>query len=598
MDPGEFYSSAADEILSQAMQIPENAGLDYYTLLAEQDIPDPGICRSDATVVPHQQESHQPTQQMLVQQIARHCQALQAFCAGGNPNSEDYFPQMQIYIQRQIESLQSLGIYADVSAQGPHTSSLPRQQIYDGTAEPAEPAEHDDEKEARGEAPPNGKRYRCKDPRCSQKPQVFTLHATFGRHIETQHHPRVIYNCPVPCGCRQKFTRRDKVGAHCRAAHLTDPNTVNIDGNKVNIQCPAICALCPRVVRSWSAFYKCFMSHCVIEDEPVDNHQQTPHHDGSGNGGAGSAHGNESNASASKTGGARGTMSNEGFGGNAGHSQGRGFQSRQYNGNQMDPNQPTALDNPSFPGEADFLASPQPYPTSSIPEQRRGSTDQVPPGTLPRGQTFRPPPRQQPPPTETLLYEQLRCQRCPHFFSSCDPNCTLLTRTDGCHACDAGIALTTDMASIARGLGSHRQPYLPGRRAQTLRNSGLQMTGRGTPEHGVRQIRQLRHQIQDYRSGGSQRTGGSTGAMFVTEITEPDFSEHELLKPSGLNATKAESTALWLPIRSLPKSVAKILQPESSELDGMYSQLQFMLSVAFQFCSIANNFIRRRPRPG
>ena len=459
-------------------------------------------------------------------------------------------------------------------------------------AEPVEPTEADEDEDAHGEAAPNGKRYQCRFPGCPQK-MVFVLASTFMRHIETQHYPRTLFNCPVRRGCKQ-YARRDKVSGHCRVAHLKDPRSLDIDGNKVNLPCPVNCALCPRMVRSWPEFYKCFMSHCVIEDEPVDNRQKTPHHNGPGNGGAGPAHGNGPNTPAPKTGGVRGMMSNEGFGGHVGDTQGRGFQSRQHNGNQVDPNQLTALENPPFPVGAGYLASPQPYPTPDMTERRRGSTDQFPPGALPRGQVSRPPPRQQQPSTEALPLESLRCERCPHTLSSCNTNCTLLNWTDGCHACETGIVLPADMASIPRMIGSHRQPYLPGRRSQILRNSGHQMTGRGAPEHGVGQHRQQRRRIQDYRGGGSQRTGGSTATMMVMDVPQPDFSEHELLKSLKLHATKAESTALWLPIRSLPKPVAKILQPESSEIDGMYPQRRFVLSAAFQVFSITNNFIKRR----
>lgn len=111
----------------------------------------------------------------------------------------------------------------------------------------------------------DGKRFRCRYPRCPQK-MVFTLRVAFQQHIALQHFPRYTFHCDL-CDRSLRMTRRDKLVSHYKAAHLQAPNSDTIDRQRIDIPCPPRCWFCPRISPSWPEFYQCFMSHCVIEDE-------------------------------------------------------------------------------------------------------------------------------------------------------------------------------------------------------------------------------------------------------------------------------------------------------------------------------------------
>ena len=126
---------------------------------------------------------------------------------------------------------------------------------------------------ARGEADhnvthaPHGKKFRCRVSGCLQK-MTFTLQITLMRHIETQHFPRMTYHCPADPSCTKQYTRRDKLSGHIRVAHFRDPRTMDIDSYKTAIVCPMECHICHSSVNGWPEFYKCFMGHCEVDNEP------------------------------------------------------------------------------------------------------------------------------------------------------------------------------------------------------------------------------------------------------------------------------------------------------------------------------------------
>lgn len=94
-----------------------------------------------------------------------------------------------------------------------------------------------------------------------------TKKASFKRHITDVHYPQYDFLCHFD-DCLSHFNRADKLKSHYLLVHQTHLSQGEIDNCKISLPVPVSCPVCPRIVRDWPDFYRCFMNHCeAIESD-------------------------------------------------------------------------------------------------------------------------------------------------------------------------------------------------------------------------------------------------------------------------------------------------------------------------------------------
>ncbi|KAJ5111093.1 hypothetical protein N7532_001628 [Penicillium argentinense] len=91
---------------------------------------------------------------------------------------------------------------------------------------------------------------------------------SFKRHVNDQHHPEFEYLCTKP-GCRTKQHRKDKIRTHVRTHGEWN------NWHKRQLLCPLTCSLCPITTPTWDHFYRCFISHCVVNGSEGTNSRRS-----------------------------------------------------------------------------------------------------------------------------------------------------------------------------------------------------------------------------------------------------------------------------------------------------------------------------------
>lgn len=151
-------------------------------------------------------------------------------------------------------------------------------------------------------------KFKKKPFRCFKCGTEFGTVGALQRHIEDKHYPCVSISCPE-LGCVEVSRRRDKARDHCLLKHEWKPSNEQLALYTQHLACPPVCCFCPRTVGDWKEFYKCFISHCDIDN---GNHDEGSSDDDDQDNGEGPAPGNDSTFPGFGMGGA-GTSFNNGY---------------------------------------------------------------------------------------------------------------------------------------------------------------------------------------------------------------------------------------------------------------------------------------------
>ncbi|KAJ5548978.1 hypothetical protein N7513_006212 [Penicillium frequentans] len=138
----------------------------------------------------------------------------------------------------------------------------------------------------------NGKTGKSKKKpfKCFQCSTEFGTVGALQRHVEDQHYPSVSFSCPAQ-GCIEVSRRRDKARDHCLLKHEWKPSNAELALYTQPCACPLICFICSAPVSDWKEFYRCFISHCGIDN---GNHDEGSSSDDDPDNGEGPAPGNNS----------------------------------------------------------------------------------------------------------------------------------------------------------------------------------------------------------------------------------------------------------------------------------------------------------------
>ncbi|KAJ6031595.1 hypothetical protein N7540_002327 [Penicillium herquei] len=396
------------------------------------------------------------------------------------------------------------------------------------------------------------KLYKCREPGCS--PTVFDKYPTFKRHVESKHHPNFKYRCPIS-GCDKEEARRDKIHLHCKCTHLMTPTRLQLAKYKIPLMPPPQCTLCTRVVMSWTEFYKCWLSHCVVDQDSLQ-HDALPRSGGDeGHGGADAPPGNGSLFS----GRGAGTMPpSQGDQSQDGSTQGRGAS---YNGqsfNQTPMGQyHTNLGqiSPEIHRQMPPLGNTQPDPPS-----RQGQTRDLLGSIWPIPRSQQPPtPRPQQGDGESLHPQQFHCYICEHQFSSCEVCSFFQDSKLGCHRCPPGVmSLSMEnrmrLASGATARSNQTALNMMLQGVQQPRNNGAMSQYLSPSGYAVYPGQQQYYPRQGGGGGPQGSYGGSTfnsyGVSMLTRVPDPLLGEDDIY-PNNLKTMKGQmfaATCIDLPI--------------------------------------------------
>jgi hypothetical protein len=185
-----------------------------------------------------------------------------------------YFPVLPVHKKQELmesldqllpsDSYASLPVATEISTQPPHSRRLtiPSDQA-SGT---------------RGNKPC---RFQCL---LCHNVSPFSSLGTFKRHVTYSHYPRSQFLCPHSPQCPWLSSRRDKIHEHLRTRHsmLSPLSKQEIKDLEVCAIPPVKCPICEAApFESWDKFFRCFSSHCRLEEGPRSD---STHRDSNGSG--------------------------------------------------------------------------------------------------------------------------------------------------------------------------------------------------------------------------------------------------------------------------------------------------------------------------
>ncbi|KAJ5726057.1 uncharacterized protein N7483_007414 [Penicillium malachiteum] len=407
---------------------------------------------------------------------------------------------------------------------------------------------------------------------CMHCEAVFYHYPSFQRHIESLHFARCMYSCGVP-GCDHVEIRRDKMRTHSLEAHTLRVTPAELDGMKTDIPCPGKCEICPKLVRNWQEFYKCWISHCTFEAGPVDsNGPPGGGDDNPGNGGAG-----PSSRNGSRLAGRSGAGMGPPRPAQRGNRRRGGGVTRRRGGNQRSMNQLSPIVTRAIRRMPPTREALQPNTPSTQDERRNSMGEGIALRPAQHGSTMRV--HQPAGQARPLPSEQLHCRICNHIFMACDECCYFTMSAYGCHECSEAIrrmSLTTRIQFVLRG-ESYQVAFLTSQNSQTGGSIGGTAQAAGFPQYG----RYNHQQPPDYHhqdgGGGSNGPFGGSAinprALMVT-IAEHHLDEHDFDLGDLKSSTSQFSAACpSLPIRFLlPKSISELPQMKSLITGCMYTK--------------------------
>ncbi|KAJ5288709.1 hypothetical protein N7478_001739 [Penicillium angulare] len=406
--------------------------------------------------------------------------------------------------------------------------------------------------------------YRCKIPNCTSD-TTFPKVETFKRHIDAQHFRKISYYC-TQSGCDRSEARRDKLLQHCMTRHLIKPRKSEVDRKKKAEKCPIVCAICPRMTRSWNEFLNCIIGHSVVEDDAVQGGPSSSERDNQGNGDADAAPSNGSffpRTGAARLGGITTSQIPSGYG---------NVTARRVSSSLLSPNSPLDSDTTAsdmFRGFSDGINLPQAPPNGlqGVQEGRRSSDSHLHPDVLQRPrypQQPPPPPPPRPRQPDMGLQERLQCHACGHLFNQrC---CRQQNPRERCHECAARMHAVR--LQIPQAHWSNRRGPLDAVAPmyQQMRNYGAPMN---VPfGEVVYQPQQPPHQ----RPSGGRGTsfpgyfGDHYNVSMLTSINVPGLSEghmESLLDSKTVNPPFGFTWLSRLPIR-VPSPKGMINVPRSA----------------------------------
>ncbi|KAJ5639554.1 uncharacterized protein N7484_007416 [Penicillium longicatenatum] len=429
----------------------------------------------------------------------------------------------------------------------------------------------------------NGKAGNCKKKfRCIRCGTEFGTTGALQRHVEDQHHPCVNIGCPQP-GCGEISRRRDKARDHCLIRHMWRPTNAELELYTTHLECPPHCSICFLVVNDWRSFYKCFISHCGIDN--IGQYDGPSFDDDPGNG-AGPASGNGSNFPDMGMGGA-------GMSADKGHNNYGGPSNQHWDSCFQKPNwgqnayqYASGMQRSSSDG--DNMVPPQPDAYHDTNQKRRASAQDNPglPRDFPQLGLPQKRPLKRPKKAGAEPQEDGPCPICGHKTNDCKICQKRPMSSERCHACASNTTMAQTgvlnsqvgrYAAPSQGsVNSH--PVITPQQLRYLQNLQVQMAFGNISSQAPRHHVSYGHSIG--RPQGAPR-GSNDFTNMVVSTYVPDLSEDEML-PTGSESSNASFGGTWLsclPIRvSLPREMVKVSQEAKALGSGAPGATDQMIS--------------------